>query len=156
MARFKNYLLAIVGFAVAGMIGAAFGTGTAQAVSSTLVSVVNSPSSPVPTLSVTDPGRIPYQLEIDVSCNPSTVCVFSFPIVHAGHRVVIQHIIGIITYSPAPTIIVATVESGATNVSNFYVPIPPGFNISQFDWPSLFYVDSSTQASITVQLVPRH
>jgi len=41
MTRFKNYLVVILGFAFAGAIGASFGRGTAQAVVSTLVSVVN-------------------------------------------------------------------------------------------------------------------
>jgi hypothetical protein len=60
MSRIRTYLLVTIGFAFAGMIGAAFGTGTAQAVVSTLVSVVNPSTSPVQTSSVnvTDPGRI--------------------------------------------------------------------------------------------------
>jgi len=40
MSRVRTYLLVVVASALAGMIGAAFGTGTAQAVVSTLVSVV--------------------------------------------------------------------------------------------------------------------
>jgi hypothetical protein len=59
MARFKNYLLIAIGFALAGAIGAAFSTGTAQAIVAALVQVANPTTSPVPSLSVTDPGRIP-------------------------------------------------------------------------------------------------
>ena len=155
MARFRNYLLVVIGFAVAGMIGAALGTGTAQAVVSTLVSVVNPNTSPVQTLSVTDPGRIAYQSEADLSgnCSASTFCGFVFPAVPAGHRVVVQHITGLVTFGVAPTVITVTTSSGATLVSNFYGPIPPGILSSQFDLPALFYVDASKAADVTVRLV---
>jgi hypothetical protein len=58
MSRIRTYLLVTIGFAFAGMIGAAFGTSTAQAVVAILVEVVNPTTSPVPSLNVTDPGRI--------------------------------------------------------------------------------------------------
>jgi hypothetical protein len=93
MARFKNYLLVVIGFAVAGMIGAAFGTGTAQAVVSTLVSVLNPNTSPVPSLNVADPGRIAYQATVNnLGKCANQGCSFGFPTAPAGHRVVVQHI----------------------------------------------------------------
>jgi len=96
MARFKNYLLVVLGFAFAGTIGAALGTRTAQAVVSTLVSVVNPTTSPVPTSSVnvTDPGRIAYQSQVSLSlCGTERLsCELLFPAVPTGHRLVVQHI----------------------------------------------------------------
>jgi hypothetical protein len=108
MARFKNHVLVVIGFAVAGMIGAAFGTGTAQAVVSTLVTAVNTSANPVPTqpVNVTDPGRIPYEGSAAPVCPDPTFCDFTIGIVPAGHRVVIQHISGFAQFSNPPTVIV--------------------------------------------------
>src|SRR5215469_10785283 len=96
MSRIRTYLLVAIASAVAGMIGAAFGTGTAQAVVATLVEVVNPTSSPVPTspVNVTDTGRIAYQSTVTNQCAGPSTCVFFFPAVPAGHRVVVQHISG--------------------------------------------------------------
>jgi hypothetical protein len=159
MERLKKHLLVALGFAFAGMIGAAFGTKPAQAIVATLVEIVNPATSPVRTSSVDDPGRVAYQSQIDMSLGCSgTACTFTFPLVPAGHRVVVQHITGIVGYNTPPTVITVSTcvggscGSGETYVSNFYAPIPPGLLISQFDWPALVYVDSSTTAVATVEL----
>ena len=64
MERFRKYLLVTLGFALAGAIGAAFGTGTAQAVVASLVQIVNPATSPVHINSVDDQGRIAYQSQV--------------------------------------------------------------------------------------------
>jgi len=156
VARFKNYLLVVIGLAVAGIIGAAFGTGTARAVVSTLVSVVNSDASPVPTSSVnvTDPGRIAYQATVNNGggCVGSS-CPFLFPAVASGHRVVVQHIAGVLDFNTVPTNISVLVVNGAgAFITQFFAPIPTGFGFSAFDQPVLFYIDSLQQAEVGVSL----
>jgi hypothetical protein len=154
MARFKNHLLVVIGFAVAGMIGAACGTGTAQAVVSTLVSVVNPNTSPVQTSSVdvTDPGRIAYQSTIDnVGMCSATFCNFIFPFVPTGHRVVIQHISGQVFFAgtpPAPGTILA-VSGGGVN-AGFFLPLV-GLDLVYFDQSVLFYVDSGNQLTLLIE-----
>jgi hypothetical protein len=149
MARFKSYLLVVIGFAFAGAIGVAFGTGTAQAVVSTLVSVVNPTTSPVPSLNVTDPGRIPYQSAVDnlAKCSNQITCTFSFPTVPSGHRVVVEHISGFLSLTAIPTrisaLITTPVGSGISSIS------PQGANVG-FDQPVLFYVDASNSVTIEV------
>jgi hypothetical protein len=146
MARFKNYLLVVIGFAVAGAIGAAFGTGTAQAVVSTLVTAVNTSANPVPTSSVdaTDPGRIAYQSSV-VNSNKCSgnVCAFSFPTVPAGHRVVVQHIGGVLDFTAAPTTITVSIRDAASGLISGFSPIPTGDLTSAFDQSVLFYVEAS-------------
>jgi len=155
MARFKSYLLVVIGFAVAGMIGAAFGTGTAQAIVATLVEVVNPTTSPVATSSVnvTDPGRIAYQSTVNNvgKCSGSS-CLFAFPTVPAGHRVVVQHIGGVVSFVTAPSTIMVEVETpGALVLSGFLTPVPTtGFGFSVFVQPVLFYVDGMNSIQVAV------
>src|SRR5271167_442612 len=61
MERFKKHLLVAIGFALAGMIGAAFGTGTAQAIVATLVQIVNTTTNPAFTRDADPATRLPYQ-----------------------------------------------------------------------------------------------
>jgi len=173
MARFKNHLLVVVGCAVAGMIVAALSTGTAQAVVSTLVSVVNATTSPVPTSvvnpgtspvlgsSVDEPGRIAYQSTVSMSgqCTVGNACGFQFPVVPSGHRVVIQHISGAVTLTPvstgaAPTTIYVQILGPTNNnLAAFFAPIGVSNSsalFEPFDEPILLYVDGSTAVSVTV------
>jgi len=157
MARFKNYLRAVIGFAVAGVIGAAFGSGTAQAVVSTLVSVVNPSTSPVPTSSVnvTDPGRIAYQSTVaPTACSGNSQCFFDFPAVPAGHRLVIQHISGLVQFTAQPTFAQALIEDNKTgnNFSAFFVPtnVTGSGSIGLFDQAVLDYLDAGDFAIVEV------
>ncbi len=147
MARFKNHLLVVVGFAVAGMIGAAFGTGTAQAVVSTLVTVVNPGTSPVHTSSVDDPGRIAYQSSVFNTGKCSGIsCTFAFPSVPAGHRVVVQHISGDVSFTSIPGSVFVQIITNGT-IAGFFAPVSTEATFALFDQPVLFYVDSSTPAA---------
>jgi len=161
MARFKNYLLVVMGFAVAGAIGAAFGTGTAQAVVATLVEVVNPNTSPVPSLNVTDPGRIAYQSTVSFNagnCSGATACVFSFPIVPSGHRVVVQHIgayVAVNNISASSFLVMINVQKSL--VTTFVVPAPAlpstaTVFFGAFDQPVLFYVDSGGQVRVEIDV----
>ena len=159
MVRFKNYLLVIVGFAVAGMIGAAFGTGTAQAVVATLVEVVNPTTSPVPTspVNVTDPGRIAYQSTVfPTGCSGNFQCFADFPAVPAGHRLVIQHIGGFVSLTAQPTSTDVFIEDNATanTFGAFFVPSNPvgGGFAGLFDQAVLEYVDAGDFAIVEVDV----
>jgi hypothetical protein len=152
MARFKNHLLVVLGFAFAGAIGVAFGTGTAQAIVATLVEVVNPTTSPVPSLNVTDPGRVPYQSIFFISCVNATDCSFSLGTVPAGHRVVVQHISGTLSVSSLPAEVEVTVKGTQdVGLTQFLAPIGiSGFSL--FDQPTLFYVDPTDTISVSMNI----
>jgi len=159
MRSIKQYLLVTFGFGLAGAIGAAFGTGTAQAVVASLVEVVNPSTSPVPTSTVnaTDPGRIAYQSGTNTgACTGALTCNLAFPTVPAGHRVVIQHIYGAIAFETTPSSpdIVAITCQGCVPVFfpyEFYAPLPSGSAaLSLFDQPVLLYADSGESLSIVL------
>jgi len=152
MSRLRTYLLVVTASAIAGMIGAAFSTGTAQAVVSTLVSVVNPSTSPVQTttVNVTDPGRIAYQATLTNQC-AGTPCAFLFPTVPAGHRVVVQHISGNVEASSETNFAVGALVIGGQLSSGFSVAIAaPDF--TAFDQAVLFYVDATNSVEVTIFL----
>jgi len=154
----KSHLLITLGFGLAGAIGAAFGTGTAQAVVASLVEIVNSATSPVPTSSVnrTGTGRIAYQATVTMtgSCLVMSVCQYAFPAVPAGHRLVVQQISGAATFSEVPSEnIWVTAQSaalfGTNSFLNFYEPASN--SDLAFLQPALFYLDASESVTITVE-----
>jgi len=156
MSCIRTYLLVVIASVLAGMIGAAFGTGTAQAVVSTLVSVVNPTTSPVASLNVTDPGRIAYQSEAPVpaNCFSGAFCDFAFGPVPVGHRVVVQHIAGFFQFSPVPTYVNVFASSPAPETS-FYTPVSNNGDTtgtSAFDQPVLLYVDSGQTVTVEAEL----
>jgi len=168
MAAFKNHLLVVLGFTFAGMIGAAFGTHTAQAVVATLVEVVNPTSSPVPINSVnaTDPGRIPYTSEVNDApalgkgCPGASSCSWLFASPTAGHRVVVLNVVGKLLFQNAPTEIdIEIIGAGGALVSAFQAPTPTGSAangtaLSDFDAGVLVYVDPSMGSTeIQVSLI---
>jgi hypothetical protein len=157
--RIKQYLLVTLGFGLAGAIGGAFGTGTAQAVVASLVEVVNPGTSPVHTSSVDDPGRIPYRVTIDMStqCNGGDVCLFVSPVVPAGHRVVVEHVssrTGADTTSAPAIVDVYAGDQTTPIVTSFY--ISSGAAGIAFDQPVLLYIDSSNSVTILIGFVGAH
>jgi hypothetical protein len=74
-------------------------------------SVVNPATMPALTSSVDDPGRIPYQRAQQPAtvCDNVGACVFNFPKVPAGHRLVIQHISGSLGLANDPRIVILPV-----------------------------------------------
>jgi len=117
---------------------------------------VNTSANPVPTspVNVTDPGRIAYQSTVDNTGKCSgTACIFSFPVVPAGHRVVVQHIAGNVDFtSPAPSTIDVRILIGGVFISQFFAPIPAVQEHSGFDQPVLFYIDQLNSAQVSVLL----
>jgi len=153
MSRVRTYLLVVIASGVAEMIGAAFGTGTAQAVVSTLVGVVNPTTSPVPSLNVTDPGRIPYQASIsNAACASINDCTLVFPPVPTGHRVVVQHISGVDGLGRSATSVwvsfYASANPAGPKVSSFFAPQIVGGGLYAYDQPVLAYVDSGNSPTV--------
>jgi len=100
MARFKNHLLVVVGFVIAGMIGEAFGTGTAHAVVSTLLTAVNTSTNPVFTqhAAVDNPATQAVSLICNATSPPQACTLingsFLNPpyVVPSGKRLVVESI----------------------------------------------------------------
>jgi len=70
-------------------------TGSTTITGTPNVNVANPATAAVLSLSVNDPGRIPYQSQIQNLCGKSfttAFCSFDFPKVPSGHRLVIQHV----------------------------------------------------------------
>jgi len=154
MARFKNHLLVVLGFTFAGMIGVAFGTGTAQAVVATLVEVVNPSTSPVPTstVNVTDPGRIAYETTASSLCTVGiSFCSIEFPSVPAGHRLVIQHVSGSAQFNADPGDVTAVLAGNQDPFDiNFLVPTATT-DLRSFDQSVLAYVNSGNNWILQVK-----
>jgi len=156
MGRAKSYLLVALGFGLAGAIGAAFGTGTAQAVVASLVEIVNPATSPVPTNSMnrTDPGRLAYQAFIGhfFSCAGMSACEFSFLPVPAGHRVVVQQISVFSEFSATPGGMIVEVDlvSNGTPSVLFQFDVPASNSAPAFVQPVLLDVDTSQSVNVQV------
>jgi hypothetical protein len=122
-------------------------TVTNPAASPVPTTVVNRATGPALTSSADDPGRIAYQSTNSTTCGAGT-CGFSFPVVPAGHRLVIQHVSGELIFSGGtPTGVVATLFGRADNSPTFFsapsISPPPGTPPrSAFDNSVLYYVDA--------------
>jgi hypothetical protein len=154
MARFKSYLVVVVGFAIAGTIGAAFGTGTAQAIVSSLVTVVNPGTSPVQTnsVNVTDPGRIPYVVQQTLNANQcvSNSCIFTLPQVPAGKRVVVQQIGAWATGITGTTPIVAEVSEPTVLDPFVFFSAAPVSGVAGLNEPVQVYVDQGQSLLVSL------
>lgn len=94
MKHFATHLSRIAGFAVAGLIGASFATGTAQSVVASLVQIVNTSANPVPSQDVDNPARQPVSFEtlVGVSANATNGLTFQAYQVPAGKELVIDYV----------------------------------------------------------------
>jgi hypothetical protein len=113
------------------------------------VNVANPATAPALFLNVNDPGRIPYQSEVNSlggGCTTSG-CNFNFGPVPANHRLVVEHVTGSIIFTSAQSAAFVTVipSSGSFTIhSAFVAPITAGIlgqNIAAFDQPVHFCVD---------------
>lgn len=69
-----------------------------------------------------------------------------FPAVQSNHRLVVQHVSGMLTFNQAPQNAIA-----ATNGEAFAVPsVAPATNTLAFDQPVLVYVDGGSQLALQV------
>jgi hypothetical protein len=104
---------------------------------------------------IEDTGRIAYQSTVNnVGKCSGTSCLFSFPAVPANHRVVVQHIGGILDFNTVPTNIAVFVQGGAAGfLTEFFAPIPTAFLFTAFDQPILFYVDALQSPQVQVFII---
>ena len=93
---------------------------------------------------VDDPGRIAYESEQHLGAEQLTVF---FPVVPAGHRLVIQHVSGTVTFQSAVSEVNALVIS-PEGFSAFQPPFTK--NITQFDQLVQLYVDAGNTPQVTV------
>ena len=99
-----------------------------------------------PVRDVDDPGRIAYQSQQIMGAGQDKV---TFPVVPAGHRLVIQHVSAIVIFNSAISDVTAAVfSSGSEGFSSF---LPPIFgNSTRFDQPVQLYVDAGNSPGVNV------
>lgn len=108
------------------------------------VNVSNTSTQPVPSVRIDEPGRIPYQSQVDksASCISGATCFFEFGSVPAGHRVVIQHISGIVNFTGSTFAVWVQLNNGSgLPVSNFLAPQVPAISFTAFDQAVQAYFD---------------
>ncbi len=121
------------------------------------VKVVNSTSAPALNSSIDDHGRIPYQSEVDdgvgpgagLSCASQDQCDFAFSPVPSGHRLVIEHVGGLLSLATANQVI-AQLFNPVTggHYSTFIVPTTTAYG--SFDAATLVYLDSQQSVDVHV------
>lgn len=116
------------------------------------VNVANTSAQPVPSVSIDQPGRIAYQSQVsksDGSCTGASMCFFDFPSVPGGHRVVIQHISGIVSFAGTNNAIWLQLNNGSgAPLSTFFAPVVPTVSFSAFDQTVQAYFDPAVSAGI--------
>jgi hypothetical protein len=93
---------------------------------------------------VDDPGRIAYESQQQIGARQNSI---SFPVVPTGHRLVIQHVSGLVDFQSAVSEVNAVVNS-PEGFSAFQPPFTK--NITQFDQLVQLYVDAGNTPEVTV------
>jgi hypothetical protein len=158
----KNLLLGIATAVVTAGVISFFTARRIEAQYSSPVKVVNSTSAPALNSSVDDHGRIPYQSQSNQSttdCTNASSCIFPFPPVPAGHRLVLERVTGsIFTQNPTAVEVrvcaVALCQTGGSGndvMADFRIGSPSVINPS-FNEPILGYIDAGSAPTIVVFL----
>ncbi|HTO69734.1 MAG TPA: hypothetical protein VMR31_07720 [Myxococcota bacterium] len=124
MKRFASHLSRIAGFALAGLIGASFATGTAQSVVASLVQIVNTSANPVLTQDNDNRARQPLSFRASISVLPGAENGFARPAytVPAGKRLVIEHVSAIGNVASPEQVFTITVYADSGSVYT-YLPV---------------------------------
>ena len=110
------------------------------------VIIVNPATEPALTRSVDDPGRIAYQ--ITAACVLDTdACAFDFPAVPQNHRLVVQHISGLLVGNVTGALVILI--GGANGALSSFIAPPSFQGASQFDQPVLQYFNAGSAPSLT-------
>jgi hypothetical protein len=118
MRTYKNYVLTAAGaLAVIGAF-ALFSPSRSEAQFASPVRVANTAAAPALTSSIDDPGRIPYQSTVFQTCTGAN-CTFTFGALPTGHRLVIQHVSGILGFSGSGTQISVILRAGGPDAVSF-------------------------------------
>jgi hypothetical protein len=150
MKRLRTYALSAVALGGLFLIGSLMHSRESQAKGaySTPVTVMNTTSQPAITSGMDDPGRVPYVSQAALGSQSCQLdeCVFNFPSVPAGHRLVVQQLSGFIQFGSGTSLAarVATAPLGSTSgEGEFTVNAIPnqGNNLASFNQPYLAYFD---------------
>jgi hypothetical protein len=119
------------------------------------VNVANTSANPVPILDIDSAVRHAYQSHVQMAnqCTGQN-CNFVFAAPLAGHRLVVEHIAGVISLQNVSSQIgISVVNQSASLMANVLAPPPPpSFGYTQFDQPVLFYIDLQQSFSVGVSL----
>lgn len=109
------------------------------------VNITNSNTQPVFNTSIDNPGRIAYQSQVtnsSGSCSGAGACFFEFGNVPAGHRLVIQHVSGVISTTGVVGAVWVQVNNGSgAPISSFFTATAPSTIFSAFDQTVQTYFD---------------
>lgn len=153
--KFAKWILMGTGSLVlAGLILTLLVPKAAHAVAATLVQVANTSSNPAMVSSINDPGRVPFFAEVTLNSCTTSPCIHTFAPVPAGHRLVLQHVSGVVPFSfnALPTYMWVNVFSYGVGSVNFNVPIASSLGSGTtdvFDQPTLFYFDAGQTPQIS-------
>src|SRR5205085_5518198 len=133
---------------------ATFLSATASAAGSAPVTIINPPNNPAPTTNVDEPGRVPFQFSISSSflCSNNGVpmCQVTLPAIPSGHRLVIQHVSGLISFlSVGSNPVLIQVAVNSLMFSSFFTQVV--VSSSAFDQPVLGYVDAGDTATLVAR-----
>lgn len=122
------------------------------------VKVVNSTAAPAITSRMDDHGRIPYQAEVDngvgpggagSSCVSQDQCDFTFGPVPSGHRLVIEHISGLLPLLTGNQVIAQLFNPQTGGHYTTFI-IPTTTTWGAFDAATLVYLDSQQSVNVHV------
>jgi len=113
------------------------------------VNVVNPAANPLPTRSVDDPGRIPYQ-ESQFCLAMAATCTFNFSPVPQGYRLVVQHISGDLRLANANASGVAVQLSGGILGHSSFIGPPSLLGETLFDQRVLYYIDAGSTPTLNI------
>ena len=109
-------------------------------------SIQRANAAATPVRNVDDPGRIAYQ--ITAACVLDTdACAFDFPAVPQNHRLVVQHISGLLVGNVTGALVILI--GGANGALSSFIAPPSFQGASQFDQPVLQYFNAGSAPSVT-------
>jgi hypothetical protein len=123
---------------------------TVHATVAALVNVANTASNPALTSRIDDPGRIPYQTEVECGVTGKQ-CSFLFGAVPANHRLVIEHISGMAVFTTAPSFSAVFLNKNLSGpvMTQFYSPLTVGSG-ALFDQPVRVYLDQGQSYTVSL------
>lgn len=100
-------------------------------------------TEPALTRSVDDPGRIAYQST--AACVPNFITYsFDFSAVPKNHRLVVQHVFGVLVFVADARGAQVTLEDGANHAVSAFLAPPSFLRENLFDQPVLQYFDAGS------------
>jgi hypothetical protein len=103
-----------------------------------LASSIQGANAATPVRNIDDPGRIAYESQQTIGAGQNS---FIFPAVPAGHRLVIQHVSGLVDFQSNVSFVF--ISAGSPKGQGFSAFLAPVFtNATQFDQLVQLYVDA--------------